>query len=92
MDTNLGDDALSGLLLLYGGSDSNNDSKHSSRTHTTNDSDATPISNNGGSSPISNAGSMDVTPTPPTTETKRRKYKKTGGTRFKEYKPSNCQT
>ncbi len=59
MDTNLGN-ALSGLLLLYGGSDSNNDSKDSSTTHTTNDSDATPTSNNGSSTPISNAGSNVV--------------------------------
>jgi hypothetical protein len=72
MDTNLGN-TVSGLLLLYKGSDSNNDSKHSSTTHTTNDSDVTHISKNGGSSPNSNAGSMDTTPTPPTVETKRRK-------------------
>jgi hypothetical protein len=87
MDTNLGN-ALSGLFLLYGGSDSNNDSKDSSTTHTTNDSDAITISNNGGSSPISNAGSMDMTPTPSAAETKRRKYKKRGGTRFTSFKGS----
>jgi hypothetical protein len=90
MDANLGD-TLSGLLLLYGGSDSNNDSKDRSMTHTTNDSDATPTSNNGGSTPISNAGSMDVTPTPPATEMKRRKYKKRGGTSFKHNKAPEVQ-
>jgi hypothetical protein len=90
MDTNLGD-ALPGLLLLYGGSDSNNDSKDSSMTHTTNDSDATPTLNNGSSTPISNAGSMDMTPTPLTAEMKRRKYKEREGTSFKYNKAPKVQ-
>jgi hypothetical protein len=76
MDSNLGD-ALSGLLLLHGCNDSNNDSKDSRPTPTTNDNDATPISNRNSSTPTSN-DTMDVTPTYPAAVTERRKYKKRG--------------
>ena len=80
MDTNLGD-ALSGLLLL--GSDSNNDSDDGSMTCIANDSKFTPTSfSNGDLTPTSNAGSMDVAPTPPAAEKKKRKYKKRGSTSF----------
>ncbi len=80
MDTNLSD-ALSGLLLL--GSDSNNNSDDGSMTCITNDSNLTPTSSiNGGSTPTSNAGSMDVAPTPPAAEMKKRKYKKRGSNSF----------
>jgi hypothetical protein len=58
MDSNLGD-ALSSLLLLHGGNDSNNDRKDSSPTPTTNDIDVTPISNGRSLTPTSNY-SMEV--------------------------------
>ncbi len=82
MDANLSD-ALSGLLLLS--SDSNNDSDDGSMTHITNDSYVTPTSNNS-SSTQANSGSMDASTTPPTAETKRRKYKKRGSTSFIRHK------
>jgi hypothetical protein len=71
MDSNLGD-ALSGLLLLHGANDSNNDPEDSSPTPTTNDIDLTPISNGSSSTPTSN-DSMDVIPTSPAAVTERRK-------------------
>jgi hypothetical protein len=86
MDSNLGN-ALSGLLLLYGGNDSNNDSKGSSPTPTTNDNDVTPISNGSSLTPTS-LDSMDVTPTSPAAVTERRKYKKKRGTDFIQMKES----
>jgi hypothetical protein len=47
--------AFSGLLFLHRGNYLNNDSKDSSTTPTTNDSDITPTSNNdSGSTPTSN--------------------------------------
>ncbi len=81
MDSNLGN-ALSGLLLLHGGNDLNNDCKDSSPAPTTNDINVTLISNGSSSTPTSN-DSMDVTPTSPAAVTERRKYKKRGGTSFK---------
>jgi hypothetical protein len=87
MDSNLGD-ALSGLLLLHGGNDSNNDREDSSPTPTTNDINVTPISNGSSLTPTSN-NSMGVTSTFPAVVTERRKYKKRGGTSFKQMKGSN---
>ena len=84
MDTNHPGDALAtGLLLLQGSNDSNNDREDCSRTSTTNDSDVAPASNNIGPTPTSN-DSMDVSPASPVVETKpkRRKYTKRGGTSF----------
>ncbi len=78
MDSNLGN-ALSGLLLLHGGNDSNNDSEDSSPTPTTNDNDVTPTCNGSSSTPNSN-DSMGMTTTSPAAVTERRKYKKRGGT------------
>ncbi len=80
MDSNLGN-ALSALLLLHGGNDSNNDHQDSSLAPTTNDNDVTPISNGSSSTSISN-NSMDVTPTSLAGVTERRKYKRRGGTGF----------
>jgi hypothetical protein len=73
----------------------NNDSD---ATPTSNRDDSTPISNDGmdatlptfnrsDSTPISNDG-MDATPTSLAVETKRKKYKKRGGTSFKNNKGS----
>ena len=90
MDTNHPGDALAtGLLLLQGSNDSNNDREDCSRTSTTNDSDVAPASNNIGPTPTSN-DSMDVSPTSPIVETepKRRKYTKRGGTSFAHKKGS----
>lgn len=79
--SNMGD-AFSGLLLLHGGNYSNNDSKDDSTTPTTNDSKMTPTSNNDSGLTPTSDDSMDVTPTSLTAATKRRKYKKRGGTSF----------
>ena len=67
------------------GNDSNNDSEDSGTTPTNNDSDVTPTTSSRGNS----NDSMDGTPTSPTMETKRRKYKKRGGTSFIQTKASN---
>ena len=82
MDTNLFD-ALSGLLLL--GRDSNYDSENGSTTRISNDSNVTPTSDNVRSTPTSDDSSMDVAPTPPAAEMKKRKYKKRGSTSFKRH-------
>ncbi len=60
---------------------SNNDSKDSSPTPTTNDNNVTPVSNGSSLTPTSN-DSMDLTPTLPAAVIERRKYKKRGGTGF----------
>jgi hypothetical protein len=55
-------DALSGLLLLHAGDDSNNDSEGVRTSRTNNDSDATAASGRSDSTPIPN-DRMDATPT-----------------------------
>jgi hypothetical protein len=90
MDTNL-DDAISGLLLLHGDNDLNND-RSGSTTPTFHDSGATTTFNNSGLPPTSN-DSMDVTPTSPAAVTKKQIYKKRGDTSFiqnRESKKSKC--
>jgi hypothetical protein len=89
MDTNLFD-TLSGLLLL--GSDSNYDSDNSSTTLISNDSDATPTSDNVCLTPTSDDGGMDLAPTPPAAEMKKRKYKKRGSTSFKRHTKGTKKT
>ncbi len=69
------DDALSGLLLLHEGIDSNNDSKDHCTTQSSNDSSTTPPSNDSNATPTSDNSSATPTSSLPK---KKRKCKKRG--------------
>jgi hypothetical protein len=69
------DDALSGLLILREGIDSNNDSKDHCTTQSSNDSSMTPHSNDSNAPHTFDDSSATPTSSPPK---KKRKYMKRG--------------
>ncbi len=70
------DDALSGLLLLCKGIDSNNDSKNHCMTQSSNDSSTTPPSNESNATPTSNDSSGTPTSSPPKKKRNRRRRRR----------------
>ncbi len=80
------DDALSGLLLLCKGIDSNNDSEDHCTTQSSNDSSTTPPYNDSNATHTFNDSSVTPTSSP---LKKKRKCKKRGLTSFKQKKGVN---